>query len=217
MITTDLEYQKHLYLIQSNNFPVKAVLIPEEEQIYHIDLNARTIDAPEFLSVERDHLAETVYFRCARYFDNMDLANTVCIIQYVNKNAKNADGAADLGHIYPVPFYDVITYDDEIVFPWCIEGPATEEAGTVEFAITFYLLDQGNTKFIYSLNTQVAKSKVLYGMKVSTDDENENFAFPTDYEILIQEIKDLRDAVNFSWEFTDPNDEWLGNMSKIER
>lgn len=216
MITTGLEFQNHLYLIQSNNFPTKAILIPKEEQIYHIDLNARMIDAPEFLSTERDHLAETVYFRCARYFDNMDLANTVCVIQYVNKNATNADGAPDMGHIYPVPFYDVITFEDEIVFPWVIEGPATEAAGPVEFAIRFYLLDEANTRFIYSLNTQVAKSKVLYGMNISSEEDNENFVFPTDYEILIQEIKRMKDAQNLTWLVVDPEDPWADKMSKIE-
>ena len=60
MITTPEEYLSKLHLIQNNNFPTIAILLPRDETIYNIDLNTRTIEAPEYLSVETDHYAETV-------------------------------------------------------------------------------------------------------------------------------------------------------------
>ena len=43
MITSPEDYQKHLYEIQNNNFPTKAILLPTDETIYEVDLNKRTI------------------------------------------------------------------------------------------------------------------------------------------------------------------------------
>ena len=80
MITTPEEYIAKLYLIQNNNLPTVALLLPSDETIYNIDLNSRTIEAPEFLSTETDHFAETIYFKVDRYFDNMDSTKTICII-----------------------------------------------------------------------------------------------------------------------------------------
>ena len=102
MITTPKEYYDKLWQIQSENAPTLAILLPSAERIYNIDLNKRTIDAPEYLSVSEDHNAETIYFKVDRFFDNVDLSNTVCIIQYVNALGEE--------RVYAVPFYDVETY-----------------------------------------------------------------------------------------------------------
>jgi hypothetical protein len=58
--------------------------------------------APTFLSVERDHNAETIYFLVNRYYGYKDLATTSCVIEYIN--------AAGEGGFYIVPFYDVTSY-----------------------------------------------------------------------------------------------------------
>lgn len=102
MITTVEEYNAKLGLIQDANYPSQALLLPKDEFIYEIDLNTRTIQAPIFLGVEKDHTAETIYFITDRFFCGMDLANTSCLIQYVN--------ALGEGRFFPVPFYDVTTY-----------------------------------------------------------------------------------------------------------
>lgn len=165
MITSAEEYWSMLYRIQSENAPDLALLLPRSEKIFNIDLESRTIEAPEFLSVETDHRAETIYFKCPRFYDTMDLATTTCIIQYIN--------AAGEARLYVVPFYDVQTfskYDPEtgvdepmMLFPWLIEGDATKAAGTVKYAIRFYKMN-GNTLLTYNLNTLVSESKVLHGM-----------------------------------------------------
>lgn len=80
MITTAAEYEQYLARIQDENAPSIAILLPSDERIYNVDLNSRKIEAPEFLSVEKDHHAECIYFMVDRFFDNMDLSNTVCVI-----------------------------------------------------------------------------------------------------------------------------------------
>lgn len=106
MITTAEEYQKYLWQLQDKNKPVSAILLPSDENIYEIDLNSRIINAPEFLSVKKDHAAETIYFLVDRFYDNMDLANTACVVQYIN--------AAGEERFFPVPFYDITTFSNGV-------------------------------------------------------------------------------------------------------
>lgn len=200
MITTPEEYLKHLYQIRDNNLPTIALLLPSSETIYNIDLNSRTISAPEFLSTETDHFAETIYFKIDRYFDNMDLTNTVCLIQYENKNAVDNDGNPAGGFVYLVPFYDIEHFKQEnkILIPWAIGGPATAAAGDVTFAMRFYKLNDSG-ELIYNLNTLPATSKILHGMNVITN-ENENFMIPdTTIEMIYQKIDTIRSEAELNW------------------
>ena len=132
MVTNPSDYEEKLWQIQSNAPTTKAILLPTDEEIYEIDLNTRSISVPKFLSVAKDHYAETIYFKFDRYYDKMDLTTKCCIIQYTN--------AAGNTYIYPVPFYDtqILSDENKVVIPWCIQGAATEEAGTVNFAVCFY-------------------------------------------------------------------------------
>lgn len=171
MITERQEYLDLLYKIQDENKPSLAVLIPGDERVFNIDLNTRTIEAPEYLSVASDHRSEVVYFRVARYYDAIDLSNTICIIQYVNANKE--------GRVYAVPFYDVDTLSEtnEMLIPWEIDGEATVAAGTVQYAVRFYKLDSRITdkRLVYNLNTQTASSKVLKGIDIVPEEiQNSN-------------------------------------------
>ena len=176
MKTASQEYYNLLHQIQDENAPSIAVLLPGSENIYEIDLNKRTIEAPEFLSVSRDHRAETIYFKCPRYFDNIDLTNLVCVVEYINANGD--------GRVYAVPYYDVdhfSTIDIEagidepmILFPWCIDGEATKVGGEVTYAVRFYELNGTGTKMVYNLNTLTATSKVLYGIEINDADFEES-------------------------------------------
>jgi hypothetical protein len=168
MITTYDEYNSHLHLINNANPPVYAML-PSAENIYNIDASTREVDAPQFLSVERDHKSETIYFIVDRFVDYMDLATTCCIITYTNV-------AANHSRIYHVPFYDIYTYANEkkMLLPWCLDANVAIKKGKVKFAIQFYkvgeMLDEetGELKKVltYSLNTLPAESQVLQGMEV---------------------------------------------------
>lgn len=206
------EYNELLWKIQDQNKPVTAILLPSDELLGEIDLEGRTailpvLDPtdPTFLSVQHDHYAETVYFKCARYFDNTDLATTVCIIQYVNANGKQG--------IYRVPFYDVVTYRDDniMLVPWCIDGLVTEAMGEIQFAIRFYLIDPESIavladgthdvdrmRYLYNLNTLPQTAKVKYGLDaLSTNEETD--VPPSVVEYLLQRVQDLEDNTDLWW------------------
>lgn len=165
MITSAKEYLAHLQEIRNENLHKEVLHIPADEQVYAIDLNARTVDSPIYLSTETDHTAETVFFTVDRYFETHDLADSTCIIQYINAKGKS--------FVYVVPIYDLETYADEgkILIPWVIQGNATAAAGAIKYAVRFYHLntierDDGDNEyeFDYIINTQVAQSKILKGM-----------------------------------------------------
>ena len=161
---------------QGQRFPQLVHLLPENDQIFDIDLDSRTINIPQFLSVQYDHNAEIIYFKCPRYFENVDLATTVCIIEYVN-----ADGEAGL---YWVPYYNVdINYDinlsdnqksedltPQMLIPWAVGGLATASAGTVTFTVRFYQLDAERKTFIFNMSMQPAYGEILHGIDLAEED-----------------------------------------------
>lgn len=174
----DLLFQIQTYEDENaQRFPQLVHLLPENDQIFDIDLDARTISIPQFLSVQYDHNAEIIYFRCPRYFENMDLASTVCIIEYLN-----ADGEAGL---YWVPYYNVDVYEDNdesltplMLIPWAIQGLVTASAGTVTFTVRFYQLDAIRKNFIFNMSMQPAQGEVLHGIDLS-DKDLEKFKLDT--------------------------------------
>lgn len=178
-IIKEQEFLSNLYAIQSQN-PPSYVLFPETKNIYDVDLATRVINAPEHLSVSKDHDSETIYFRVNRFHDYMDLANTVCVIQYTTPNKKT--------HLYAVPFYDILTEksNNMMIIPWCVDGNVTKYSGIVTFSMRFFLAEQtieekesvdseGNSfteqvvkyDLIYNLATIPAESPVMDGMEVS--------------------------------------------------
>lgn len=115
-----------LLKIQDNNSPSVITLSPDDN-VYFVDLNKRQVDKINAVIVRTDHRAETIYFKVNRYFDNMDLTKTACIVQYETADKKQ--------RVYAVPFYDVDTYangdkedcieDPMILFPWVISEDVT--------------------------------------------------------------------------------------------
>lgn len=164
MVTDSKEYFQVLYEIQDTNPPSIAILLPGYEPFYEIDLDTRIINAPEFLSVNKDHRSETVYFKVPRHHDGVDLATMCCVIQYIN-----ADGE---GRVYAVPYYDVDTFveEDKILFPWVIDGEATKSAGDVQFSVRFFKLDTSGSYLMYNLNTLPAKAAVQHGIEMTYDE-----------------------------------------------
>jgi hypothetical protein len=151
-------YEALLFEIQQNfedNEAQIVELLPSEDEIFDIDLNSRTIDVPQYLSVRYDHNAEIIYFRCPRYVDSMDLTNTVCIVEYINANG-------DPG-LYWIPHYDISHYllDDNdpnteipvVLIPWAVGGLATASAGKLTFTVRFYKLSADGTKFLFNMST----------------------------------------------------------------
>ena len=202
MITSSEEYKQNLYIIQDTNFPqLIASDIPAHEAKLVIDLNTRQVSAPEFLSVQKDHNAETLYFIVDRYYDNVDLATMSCIVQYQNagKN-KNSNG-----YIYAVPQYYLIAPEGEqkLIFPWVIEGPATAYSGIVTFSVRFYRIsgeyhedvEKCTLEYEYLLNTLSAKSRVLEGMDVLETSENYTYD-PNVFADIYQKINEIQSNYN---------------------
>lgn len=187
MITNAQDYEAALWELQSTAPTRRAILLPKDEKIYDIDLNTRKISVPKFLSVAKDHEAETIYFKFDRYYDYIDLTTKACVIQYTNANGES--------FIYPVPYYDVETFvsENKVIIPWCIQGKATEKAGTVKFAVKWYATNH-DKKIIYTLNTLKAEAEVLAGQNPNEMDwSSDQIDLSSE---LAQLIQDLEEAYN---------------------
>lgn len=165
MVTSKAEYNKLLASIQNTcNAPIQKILVPADEPIYEVDLDSRTVQAPEFIGVQNDHQAEIIFFIVDRFFGRIDLSNTIGIIQYKNARAEE--------YIYAIPYYDVITKGkDKLLFPWVIQGPVTRYKGEVEFSIRFFSLNN-QYNVIFDLNTRPATSKILSGWQSGLEEYN---------------------------------------------
>lgn len=192
----DVTYEDLLYDLQTNDsIPLVADLLPDNDQIFEVDLNSRTINVPQFLSVQYDHNAEVIYFKVPRYFEGVDLATTTCIIQYIN-----AQGDAG---IYCVPFYDLTHFDEDdngiqipmMLLPWSLGGLATVVPGTITFSIRFYVINGQTKKFTFNLNTQVTTGKILYGMNLPADMIDQ---FKFDASVTEQIYADIRNIAGIA-------------------
>lgn len=178
---------EQLYEVQAQNAP-SNVFLPYAHNIYDIDLNTRTIHGPEFISVRRDHKSTVIYFKVDRYYDYMDLANTICIVEYIVPGDKTR-----VPHIYIVPFFDTAKFihEGKMIFPWNVGGAATMAEGTIEYAIRFYKINgQGDNKqLVYNLNTLSTKSKILSSIEGDGEISKAEYDIPVEaYEELIHQV-----------------------------
>ena len=163
-------YYKTLLDIQKNS-AVQLIEIPKDdngneieliEPLINIDLDKRIIELPPkydpsqggFLSLESDHLAEYLYFVVDRYYEDMDLFKTVVVVEYIN--------ACDQpeSRIFPVMLKDITTMPGKMIFAWHIGNEATNAAGTIRFAVRFYMVHPTEPKFEYNLSVQPTYSQV---------------------------------------------------------
>lgn len=223
MITRANEYFALYHQVTSGNPPDLAVLLPNDENIYHVDLNTRTIEAPAQLGVTHDQRAEVIYFAMDRYYDNLDLAQAIGVIEYINANNE--------AFIYGIPFYDIETLNssygeyidpsiyskvkssrEQILFPWIISSDVTAAAGTIEFAMSFYILDkdaeqieaEGNNaevNFLLRLNLLPTTTEVLQGIEIDpTIEELEaKVEVPTLLELL-NRYRELNQEYALYWD-----------------
>lgn len=189
--TDEISTREQLYNAQVQGAP-SNVYLPYAHNIYDIDLKTRTIYGPDTISVQRDHRSEVIYFKVDRYFDYMDLANTVCVVEYIIPGDEER-----IPYLYTVPFYDTIKFSEEnkMIFPWNVGGAATMNSGIIEYAIRFFKVhDSGNkTELVYSLSTLPTKSKVLPNLEGDTEIMKAEYDISVEkYESLIQQLSDNR-------------------------
>ena len=126
-----------------------------------IDLSKREIKLPssfyaDFLDVQNDHLAAEIWFRMDRYFEDVDLSKTTCVIEYIN--------AAGEGRICPILSIDTTTFNGQLCVCWQVGREATKQAGKIKFVLHFYNIVQnsnGNFVYSYSLSTRPREATIL--------------------------------------------------------
>lgn len=199
------DFFQHLKNIQNNlKYAPSVQPIPSGVPTIDVDLNRREIQIEksdyykDFLSIEEDHRAETVYFKVDRYYEDVDLNNCSCVVQYMNLGAP--EGQAKL-RFYPITLKDTETFRDEgkMVVAWNLGGEATEYSGTLLFSLIFYKVNDAGDKFLYALHTVPAQGTVLQGMERTKDQELENEVY---YDISMQHynsLKSLIDNKNVFW------------------
>lgn len=152
MITTKNDYDKQKNDIASGNSDLGHINGSNEE-LLTIDWNTREILIPESfetIAVFGDHMAERLYFKCARYFDDKDLGGEDITFGIVFLNSENAYGKDYAVDVKAITSEDG---DDEVIFAWELKDEATRVSGDLTFAIQAYTVnDEG--KITYRLNTK---------------------------------------------------------------
>ena len=146
-------------IIEISALDKKYLRLPLDEPLFAIDANSRKITVPdEFksngLSVQGDHLAETVYFVIDRYFDYMDLSNTEVTINWkMGTESGKTDRFTMSADVIP----------GSIVFGWPVSNIVTQKSGALTFAVEFCRKDgQGNV--LYDFNTLSASINIKEGL-----------------------------------------------------
>ena len=177
MITSVSEFKQRLQSIQQNSSVVYTTL-PSSEPRLIIDANSREISIPvefDFLAVKKDHKAETIYFEIDRYFDDNDLSEQTCVIQWTNQGDEG---------VSPCTKMDIETFEGKIIFGWEITSDCTRHAGNISFSVRFYTIDEiGN--FEYNFNTLPATSKVLDTLDSYGDKDPVN---PSTFQVWVDKL-----------------------------
>ena len=188
MITDPEEFRQQLLDIQ-NSVNVVYSTLPSDEPRFIIDANSRIINIPiefQFLGVKNDHNAETIYFEIDRYFDDEDLSQHTCVVQFANKNNSNDGG------IYPVTTMDTTSVDGKIIFGWEIKSDATSLVGDIYFSVRFYSINSTDYVFTYNFNTLTAKSSILDTHNVDNKTVIENY--PSELDAWLDRMNELSAA-----------------------
>ena len=146
------------YIQEIGELDKKFLRLPLDEPLFEIDANSRKITIPsDFaangLSVQGDHLAETVFFSIDRYFDYMDLNN--CNIR-INWKIGDVSGQS-------VNFSKSVDAEPgKIIFGWPVAKDLTGKSGTLSFAVEFYI--ERDNVISYSLNTLISTINIKEGL-----------------------------------------------------
>lgn len=170
MITTPEEYMNRLANIQNQGGVSVATIDPQNEPHFIIDADTRVITVPSaftFLGLKGDHNAETIYFEIDRYFDDHDLSEETCIVQYKIVDTVGMEISEGFFHVTQI---DLDSTPGKIIFGWTIRNTVTATAANVYFSVRFYsveTLSSTLTTFKYNFNTLEAMLPVLDTLNTS--------------------------------------------------
>ena len=153
----------------------------EDEEIFEIDANARTIKIPASfrkngVGVVSDELAETVWFKINRYFDIKDFGKAAGVVGEELKDGnlhiliqwEAPDGAKGASWAYAI---DADTDPEYIYFGWALTAEhLTAKAGNIRFAIRIMQYDVGGD-IAYSFATQAVAIAVKASLDFDLTDE----------------------------------------------
>ena len=195
MITTAEEYKQALLDIQQGTTVVHTTL-PATEPRFHVDLDTRTITIPDefkFLATKKETKAETIYFVCDRYFDDIDLSTKTCVVQWIITDCSTTNRG-----IYPVTELDIDSVDGKIVFGWQIQSESTQIPGKIEFAISFYKIGEdelGENVFKYNLTTLATSSLILDTLDVWGSTTTPSM-MPTELQVWLNQVNSIAKEAN---------------------
>ena len=178
----------------SLSFDTNYQILPIDEPTFDIDLNTRSIKIPEgnyVYAVVGDDLAETLYFKTDRYFDNVDL-NDMTIAIIVNTGKKK--------YLIPTNVRDITSTPGTIIFGWPISKEITENSTTLEFAVRFYTFNE-KQELAYNLSTQTNKLIVKPGLNYKTNEVNDLSAVSNRVANLLKNYNKLGTAAVLPPEF----------------
>lgn len=160
----------NVHSVKSSSIPSVLMTNPDEEPVIQIDSDLRQISVPselENIAVAGDHLSETIYFSCPRYFDGKDLSEHTCIIRFIN--AGNEYGESEV--------IDLTSDENTIKFGWAIDNYVTRYSGTIQFTVQFETEDNG---IQYQWQTTPAKLTILAALDIeSTITDKDDVLFRT--------------------------------------
>lgn len=153
-------------------------MLPLDEEPFEIDANKRTITVPihfksSGVSVVGDEIAETVFFRIARFFDAMDLETCDIFVQW-----SDIDGNE---FATPINLIDIESDPGYIIFAWPISSAMTKQAGNIKFNVRFLKQDDASGLIVYSFSTLTTEVKINNGLnfdisRTTEDDVSALFA-----------------------------------------
>lgn len=161
-----------------------------EQPVIQIDLDTRAVTLPKayqnYLAIQNDHVADSVYFCVDRYFDGVDLSTKTCVVEYINANSTREF------RIAPIFDIDITTDPTKMYFAWKLARGATKYAGRIQFALRFYEIDPNKDEFVYNLSTSPCVGKILQGLGNSNyKDENDDDWTIDEKLAVLNKIKQL--------------------------
>lgn len=187
----------------SQYIPSLMMLDPDTEPIIEIDSDLRKITVPQELfniAVCGDHLSETIYFTCPRYFDGNDLSEHTCLIRFIN--AGNEYGESSV--------IDVTVESDVLRFGWVIDNYVTRYSGKIQFTVQF---ETENNGIKYQWQTTPAELNIMAGLNIEkTITEKDDVLFRT----LTHQIQELQEQVSKLQESVTSVTELQKRIQKIE-
>lgn len=142
-------------------------MLPLDEEAFEINANTRAITVPAHfkasgVSVVGDEIAETVFFKIARFFDAMDLNTCDIFVQWTDVDGNE--------FATPINLIDIESDPGYIIFAWPISSTMTTKAGNIKFNVRFLKQDSASGIVVYSFSSLTAEVKINNGLNFDISD-----------------------------------------------